>query len=139
MVRPEVSATVIGPIGTGVTVIVVVAVAVQPLTLVTVTVYVVVEAGVTVIAAVIAPVLHTYPVPPEAVNVAEAPVHIWPSLFMVPDVSATAMEGVGSGLTVIVVEEAALQLSALVNVTVKVVVTGGVTTMVCVLAPVLQE
>ena len=74
--------------------------------------------GVTVIAAVFAPVLHAYPVPPEAVNVAEAPVHIWPSLLVVPDVSATAIDGVGSGLTVMVVVAEAVQPAALVTVTV---------------------
>jgi hypothetical protein len=34
-------------------------------------------------------------VPPEAVSVAVAPVHMMPSLFATPDVSATAIAAVG--------------------------------------------
>jgi bifunctional ADP-heptose synthase (sugar kinase/adenylyltransferase) len=92
---PEVSVTVTDGVGSGFTVIVVEAVAVQPSALVTVTVYVVVVAGETVVAAVLSPLLHTYVAPPEAVSVAEAVAQIVPSLFVLPDVSATAIEAVG--------------------------------------------
>ena len=62
-------------IGAGVTVIVVVHVPLHPLALVTVTVNVVVTLGVTVIDAVVAPVLQRNDVPPEAVSVDEPPAH----------------------------------------------------------------
>ena len=94
------------------------AVAMQPLALVTVTVYVVLPAGVTVMVAVIAPVLHKYVPPPDAVRVAEDPEQIIPSLLVVPDVSAIVMDGVGKGLTVIVCEAVAEHPFALVTVTV---------------------
>ena len=58
--------------------------------------------GVTVMAAVVAPVFQEYVVPPLAVSVAEAPMQIVPSLG-VPEVSVTAIAAVGAGLTVIVV------------------------------------
>ena len=47
------------------------AVAVQPAALLTVTVYVVVLAGLTVLFAVVVPLLHAYPVPPLAVRVVD--------------------------------------------------------------------
>ena len=67
-------------------------------------------AGVTVISAVVTPVLQEYVPPPIAVSVAEAPAHIVPSLLVVPDVSVTLMEVVGKGFTVIVTEAAEEQL-----------------------------
>jgi hypothetical protein len=57
-------------------------------------------------------------VPPLAVSVALAPVQIVPSLFVVPDVSVTTMEGVGSATTVTVAVVAEEQLLASVTVTV---------------------
>ena len=68
--------------------------------------------------AVVAPVVQAKEVPPKAVNVADAPEQIIPSLFAVPDVSAMVMDGVGNGLTVIVVLAVAVQPNALVTVTV---------------------
>ena len=53
-----------------------------------------------------------------AVRSAEAPAQMVPSLFTEPEVSETEMEGVGNGLTVIVVDEVAVQPAALVTVTV---------------------
>jgi hypothetical protein len=61
-----------------------------------------------VIAAVVAPVFQEYVVPPEAVNVAEDPSQIVPS-FGVPEVSVTAIEAAGTGLTVIVEVAVAVQ------------------------------
>ncbi len=69
-------------------------------------------------AAVVPPVLQAYEVPPAAVSVAEAPEQMIPSLLAVPLVSATVTDGVGSGLTVMVVLAVAEQLLALVTVTV---------------------
>ena len=63
-------------------------------------------------------VLQLYDVPPDAVSVALSPVQIVPSLLALPEVSATAILGVGSAFTVIVVDEVAVQPSALVTVTV---------------------
>ena len=94
--------------------------------------------GITVMAAVAAPVLHTYVVPPEAVSVAEAPLQMIPSLLATPEVSVTAMAGVGSGFTVMVVEAVAEQPAALVTVTVYVVVVVGETVIAAVDMPVLQ-
>jgi hypothetical protein len=82
------------------TVMVALLVAVQPLSFVTTTEYVVVESGVTTSAAAAAPVFQRYDVPPDAVRVALAPISTIPS-FSTPELSATAMEGVGSGSTVI--------------------------------------
>jgi len=65
--------------------------------------------------------------PPVAVRVTLAPLQIVPSLLAVPDVSVTVIEGVGSGLTVIVFDAVAVHPSALVTVTVYVVVTIGET------------
>jgi hypothetical protein len=59
--------------------------------------------------------------------VALAPEQIVPSLFVFPDVSVTAIIGVGSALTVITWVEVAVQPSALVTVTVYVVFTIGET------------
>jgi hypothetical protein len=69
-------------------------------------------------AAVLAPLLHKYAVPPEAVSVALAPAQTVPSLLDTPDVSVTAIAAVGSGFTVIVTVAVAEQLFALVTVTV---------------------
>ena len=76
------------------------------------------EAGVTVIEVVVAPVLQAYEDPPVPVRVAEAPMQMIPSLLVVPEVSATVIPGVGSGFTVIVVVAVAEQLFAFVTVTV---------------------
>lgn len=62
--------------GAGFTVTVVVQVPLHPLASVTVTVYVVVDVGLTVIDAVVAPVLQRNDVPPEAVSVDEPPTQI---------------------------------------------------------------
>ena len=67
---------------------------------------------------VVAPVLQVYVPPPVPVRVADAPVQIMPSLLAVPEVSAIVIPGVGSGFTVIVVVTDAVQLFALVTVTV---------------------
>ena len=56
--------------------------------------------------------------PPVAFSVTVAPLQIILSLLAEPDVSATVSPGVGSALTVIVVEAVAVQPSALVTVTV---------------------
>jgi hypothetical protein len=73
--------------------------------------------GVTVMAAVVAPVFQEYVVPPLAVSVAEAPMQIVPSLG-VPEVSVTAMAAAGAGLTVMVVVAVAVQPLAFVTVAV---------------------
>ena len=73
--------------------------------------------GVTVMAAVVAPVFQEYVVPPLAVSVAEAPIQIVPSLG-VPEVSVTAIVAVGRGLTVIVDVAVAVQPLAFVTVVV---------------------
>jgi hypothetical protein len=59
LAAPEVSVTAIAAVGIGLTVMTCVVKAVQPLAAVTVTVYVVVAAGVTGLAAVAGPLLHT--------------------------------------------------------------------------------
>ena len=61
-------------VGNGLTVTVTESLSVQPL-VVTVTEYTVVELGLTLILAVVAPVLHKYVSPPEAVSVVESPSH----------------------------------------------------------------
>ena len=73
--------------------------------------------GVTVMAAVVAPVFQEYVVPPLAVSVAEAPMQIVPSLG-VPEVSVTAIAAVGAGLTVMVVVAVVVQPLAFVTVAV---------------------
>ena len=73
--------------------------------------------GVTVMAAVVAPVFQEYVVPPLAVSVAEAPEQIVPS-FGVPEVSVTVIVAVGRGLTVIVDVAVAVQPLAFVTVAV---------------------
>ena len=73
--------------------------------------------GVTVMSAVVAPVFQEYVVPPLAVSVAEASMQIVPSLG-VPEVSVTAIEAAGAGLTVIVVVAVAVQPLAFVSVAV---------------------
>ena len=80
LVAPEVSATAIDAEGSEFTVIIPDADAVSPLLSVTVTVYVVVTDGVTVIAAVVAPVFHEKDTPPDAASVALAPEQMMPSL-----------------------------------------------------------
>jgi hypothetical protein len=90
-------------------------------------------------AAVVPPVFHEYEVPPDAVSIAVAPEHVIPSLFPTPEVSATATDGVGSGLTFIVTEEEAVQPFALVTVTVKVVVDEGETVKEDTIPPLLHE
>ena len=59
----------------------------------------VVAEGVTAIEAPVEPLLQAYVLPPEAVSVAVAPVHIIPSLLLSPDVSDTVTVAVGSALT----------------------------------------
>ena len=73
--------------------------------------------GVTVMAAVVAPVFQEYVVPPLAVSVAEAPEQIVPS-FGVPEVSVTVIVAVGRGLTGMVVVAVAVQPHAFVTVAV---------------------
>ena len=73
--------------------------------------------GVTVMAAVVAPVFQEYVVPPLAVSVAEAPKQIVPS-FGVPEVSVTVIVAVGRGLTVMVAVAVVVQPLAFVTVAV---------------------
>ena len=73
--------------------------------------------GVTVMAAVVAPVFQEYVVPPLAVSVAEAPEQIVPS-FGVPEVSVTVIVAVGRGLTVMVAVAVVVQPLAFVTVAV---------------------
>ena len=90
----------------------------------------VVTAGVTDIAAVVALVLHRYVMPPDAVRVVEPPVQItfWPAI-------ATD----GNVFTVTVLLEDALQPFTSVAVTVYVVVVSGVTVMEAVVALVFHK
>ena len=96
--------------GSGLTVTVVEHELVHPFTSLTVTVYVVVVAGLTVIEAVVADVLHRNDAPPEAVNVDEPPAQM--------EESETAMLHVGPGLTVTVNEHELVHPFASVTVTV---------------------
>ena len=73
--------------------------------------------GVTVMAAVVAPVFQEYVVPPLAVSVAEEPLQTVPS-FGVPDVSVTVIVAVGRGLTVMVAVAVVVQPLAFVTVAV---------------------
>ena len=73
--------------------------------------------GVTVMAAVVAPVFQEYVVPPLAVSVAEVPEQIVPS-FGVPEVSVAVIVAVGRGLTVMVAVAVAVQPLAFVTVAV---------------------
>ena len=73
--------------------------------------------GVTVMAAVVAPVFQEYVVPPLAVSVAEAPEQIVPS-FGVPEVSVAVIVAVGRGLTVMVAVAVVVQPLAFVTVAV---------------------
>ncbi len=84
-------------IGTGFTVTIVEHELLQPLASVTVTVYVVVTVGLTVMAAVVAPVLQRKDVPPDAVMVDEPPIQI--AGF------AGVILHTGSGFTTTVVEQ----------------------------------
>jgi hypothetical protein len=67
--------------------------------------------------AVVSPELQAY-VPPDVVSVTDAPLQILPSSLAFPEVSATVIVGIGSGLTVMVVDVVEEQPSALVTVTV---------------------
>jgi hypothetical protein len=96
-------------VGNGLTVTVLVAVAVHPLALVTVTVYVAFAVGLTLIDAVVSPVLHAYVPPPVAVNDVEPPLQI-------TDVPVILV--VGNGLTVTACVVVAVQLLPFVTVTV---------------------
>jgi hypothetical protein len=78
----------------------------------------VVIAGVTVIAAVLAPVFQLYDVPPEAASVALSPIRIIPSLSAAPDISVTDMEATGTAFTVTAELAMAEHPFALVTVTV---------------------
>ena len=74
--------------------------------------------GVTLMLADVEPLSHRYVLPPLAVRFALAPVQMIPSLFVLPEVSVTAIEAVGSEFTVIVVLEVAVQPFVFVTVTV---------------------
>ena len=78
----------------------------------------VVAVGDTLIAAVVAVVLHRYVPPPLAVRFALAPTQMIPSLLVLPEVSTTAIEAVGREFTVIVVLEVSVQPFVFVTVTV---------------------
>ena len=126
-------------VGRAFTVIVELVVAEQPFEFVTVTKYVVVADGLTVIAAVVAPVLHKYAVPPEAVIVADPPAQRTPSFTPEPELSDTDVVEVGRAFTVIVELVAAEQPFEFVTVTEYVVVADGLTTIAAVVAPVLHK
>ena len=70
-------------------------------------------------------VLQTYEEAADDVSVTLAPLQIVPSLLVRPDVSVTAIVGIGRGFTVIVVAVVELQPSEFVTVTVYVVVVIG--------------
>ena len=92
----------------------------------------VVTVGLTVIAAVVAPVLQRKDVPPDAVSVVDPPIQI--------EGLDGAMLHTGTGFTTIVAEQDDVHpLLASVTVTVYVVVTEGLTVMDAVVAPVLQR
>ena len=76
--------------------------------------------------------------PPDAVSVALEPLQIIPSFPVMPDVSETATEAEGSGLTVIVVDAVPVQPATEVTVTVYVVVPDGVTEIEAPVEPLLQ-
>jgi hypothetical protein len=116
-------------VGNGFTVTACAAIAVQLLPFVTVTVYVVFTEGVTVMAAVVAPLLQAYVPPPTAVKVVLAPLQI---------TDVPVMLAVGNGLTVTVLVAVEVQPLALVTVTVYVASAVGLTGIVAVVAPVLQ-
>jgi hypothetical protein len=117
-------------VGIGLTVTACVAVDVQLLALVTVTVYVAFDVGLTVMAAIVAPVLHKYVPPPVAVNVVEPPLQT---------IDVPVMLAVGSGLTVTVLVAVDVQPLALVTVTVYVASAVGLTGIVAVVTPVLHK
>jgi len=116
--------------GNGFTVTLTVAVPVHPAVFVPVTVYVVVELGVTVMLAVLPPVLQLYVFAPLAVNIELAPLHIAAGL-------ADAVTD-GIGFTVTLTVAVPVHPSAVVPVTEYVVVELGVTVMLAVLPPVFQ-
>jgi hypothetical protein len=118
LARPEVSVIVIIGVGRGFTVIIVEVTEEQPFALVTVTVYVVDVIGYTVIDAVLSLVLQAYLLPPDVVSVTIALSQTMPSSIVEPEVSATIIVGTGSGFTVIVLDEVAVQPSGFVTVTV---------------------
>jgi hypothetical protein len=62
-------------------------------------------------------VLQLYEVPPLPVSVTDEPTQMIPSLFVTPEVSDTAIDGVGSGLTVMIVDVVVEQPFASVTVT----------------------
>jgi len=103
--------------GNGFTVTLTDAVPVHPAVLVPVTVYVVVDAGLTVVEDVFAPVLHVYVLAPLAVNVVLCPEHIVAGL-------ADAVTD-GNGFTVTLTVAVPVHPAALVPVTVYVVVLVG--------------
>jgi hypothetical protein len=113
----------------GLTVTVETAVPVQPPASVPVTVYEVVLVGETEIGLVVAPVFHEYVDPPEAVNVAFAPLQIVGELTVI----------VAGGLTVTVATALPVQPAASVPVTVYEVVVVGETEIGLVVAPVFHE
>src|ERR1041385_5492265 len=86
------TAQTIAQVGAGVTATVVVHTPLHPLASVTVTVYVVVDVGVTVIEAVVAPVLQRNDVPPEAVSVAEPPMQTEESELTMPQEIGTTLK-----------------------------------------------
>ena len=87
--------------------------------------------GVTVIEAVVAPVLHRNDVPPDAVRVTESPGHT--------DGLEGVMLHVGGGVTVIVTEHELVQPLASATMTVYVVVEVGLTVIEAVVAALLQR
>ena len=64
--------------------------------------------GDTLMLADVEPLSHRYVPPPLAVRFALAPAQMIPSLFVLPEVSATAIEAVGSEFTVIVTDAEAV-------------------------------
>jgi len=123
-------AAVILIVGEEPTVTVTVAVFEHPTPLDPVTVYVVVAVGVTVILAVLPPVLQLYVLPPLAVNTEVPPIHI--------DCGAAVILIVGEELTETVTVAVFEHPTPLDPVTVYVVVAVGVTVILAVLPPVLQ-
>ena len=102
--------------------------AVQPIALVTVTLYVVATDGDTVTDAVVAPLLHTYDTPPEAVRVVDAPGQTF----------GPVMPAIGFALTLTVARVVAEHPRSLVTVTRYMVLESGDTVTEGVVAPVLH-
>jgi hypothetical protein len=135
---PDASVSVIDATGNVFTVINCDAVDVHPPLPVTVTVYVVLDTGETVMAAVVAPVLHEYVPPPLAVRLAEPPVQTALSLA-VPDASVSVIDATGNVFTVINCDAVDVHPPVPVTVTVYVVLDTGETVMAAVVSPVLHE